>query len=772
MGNVNRPSQRGGSSGVLGPSTSTGRTRDRGNGAVDKLLYMLSQGCILHKVKSGGLLYPRTYYLDTENMVLRYSGSEKRLRKKRISWPISKIREVREGEKDYSKRLDPYDRGRCLAIVFGTNHEVLYLMCDSYQLRDDWIKGLRFALHMDQYMDQKQQTDRWIKEAFQMADKNNDGSLDFEEILKLLKQLNADMDKKYVQELFNKADTTKTRGKPVLDAEEFVKFYHMLTERPEIDEIFMKYDDGKGFWTFTDLCKFFYHEQKLDLTEDQSKELIAAFEPQKQLQLEDHLSPIGFRTLLASHDQQLFNPVHRRVYQDMTQPIINYYISSSHNTYLTEDQLRGPSRVEAYITALARGCRCVELDCWDGPDDEPIIYHGYTLTSKILFRDVLSAIKDYAFQSSPLNPNNRYPVILSIENHCSVRQQTVMATYIKSIFGDLLYAPEEPPNRIPSPHDLMGKIIIKSEKFCPVNSGKKLPRGHSSGDDGEVSDEDEAADVASNNVVKPSNSNTDHKIKLSPEFSDCVGFKAVSFKGIEESINSNGLFVSLGESKALKLIENNRAGVIKMNQHMLVRTYPAGSRTDSSNYNPLPMWNAGCQVVALNFQTASEPMQLLQAKFMDNGGCGYLLKPGFLLPDDRSTCPPTSRKRLNITIISGYQFPKPNDSKKGEIIDPFIKIEIHGVKDDTQQCKTSVKTNNGFNPRWDEDVSFVLSQPDLAVVRFVVYDQDRYVDDFIGYFALPFHSIQEGYRQCSLLTKRGDKIPQALVLFKVEISEA
>ena len=50
----------------------------------------------------------------------------------------------------------------------------------------------------------------------------------------------------------------------------------------------------------------------------------------------------------------------------------------------------------------------------------------------------------------------------------------------------------------------------------------------------------------------------------------------------------------------------------------------------------------------------------------------------------------------------------------------------------------------GFNPRWDEDVSFVLSRPDLAVVRFVVYDQDRYVDDFIGYFALPFHSIQEG----------------------------
>lgn len=404
----------------------------------------------------------------------------------------------------------------------------------------------------------------------------------------------------------------------------------------------------------------------------------------------------------------------------------------------------------------------MELDCWDGPDEEPVIYHGYTLTSKIFFRDVLSAIKDYAFQSSPQNPNSRYPVILSIENHCSVKQQTVMATYIRSIFGDLLYAPEETPNRIPSPHDLMGKIVIK---------GKKLSGNLSNTDDGEVSDEDEAADV-SNESVKPPKKDSGHKIKLSPEFSACVGFKAVGFKGVEESINSKGIFVSLGENKALKLIDNDRDGVIKLNQHMLVRTYPAGSRTDSSNYNPVPMWNTGCQVVALNFQTNSEPMQLLQGKFMDNGGCGYLLKPGFLLSDNRSASPQTSRKRLSITIVSGYQIPKPNDSKKGEIIDPFIKIEVHGVKEDTQQCKTSVKENNGFNPRWDEHVSFVISQPDHAIIRFVVYDHDRYVDDFIGYFALPFRSIQEGYRHFSLLNKHGDKIPQALILLKVEIKEA
>ena len=37
------------------------------------------------------------------------------------------------------------------------------------------------------------------------------------------------------------------------------------------------------------------------------------------------------------------------------------------------------------------------VDCWDGPDGEPIVHHGYTLTSKILFKDVIETVNKYAF---------------------------------------------------------------------------------------------------------------------------------------------------------------------------------------------------------------------------------------------------------------------------------------------------------------------------------------------------------------------------------------
>ena len=135
----------------------------------------------------------------------------------------------------------------------------------------------------------------------------------------------------------------------------------------------------------------------------------------------DSISLLGFTHFMLSQEASRPLRVTKKgaitTTHSMTQPLSNYFIASSHNTYLTGHQFNGESSVNMYALVLASGCRCVELDCWDGEEDDPIIYHGHTFTSKIKFKDVVQTIAEHAFIASP------YPLILSLENHCSIPQQ-------------------------------------------------------------------------------------------------------------------------------------------------------------------------------------------------------------------------------------------------------------------------------------------------------------------------------------------------------------
>eukprot|EP01134_Creolimax_fragrantissima_P006680 CFRG6680T1 len=207
-----------------------------------------------------------------------------------------------------------------------------------------------------------------------------------------------------------------------------------------------------------------------------AKEIIETHEPHLRNRQLGRLGAKGMVSYLQSSENDIVESDHMVVFQDMTQPLPHYWHNTSHNTYLTSHQFKGLSSVDMYSKVLLSGCRCVELDCWDGDNGEPIIYHGYTLVTKILFEDVIKTIREYSFLCSP------YPVVLSIENHCSVAQQKRMAAIMRNILGSYLlddyFHGYKSFKALPSPAHLMYKILVKAKKPISFTQNDNVTTKH------------------------------------------------------------------------------------------------------------------------------------------------------------------------------------------------------------------------------------------------------------------------------------------------------
>jgi hypothetical protein len=78
-----------------------------------------------------------------------------------------------------------------------------------------------------------------------------------------------------------------------------------------------------------------------------------AFEERKTGEAEDEKAFNGFLSRLTARESSEPLPLPL----DASHQISHYFISSSHNTYLTGNQLWSKSSTDAYKTVLKRGCR-------------------------------------------------------------------------------------------------------------------------------------------------------------------------------------------------------------------------------------------------------------------------------------------------------------------------------------------------------------------------------------------------------------------------------
>uniref|UniRef100_A0A8C6PBS1 Phosphoinositide phospholipase C n=1 Tax=Nothobranchius furzeri TaxID=105023 RepID=A0A8C6PBS1_NOTFU len=736
----------------------------------DPHVKLMMEGSTLRKVKSRFWKKQRHFRLLEDGLTIWYKSGW--AGKGHSKFSVSDLEAVREGHQSevLLSIAEEFPAELCFTLVFHGRQGNLDLVAETPDEAQAWIQGVRKLIHKAQNMDEQGRQDQWVRDWFLKADKNKDGKMNFKEVKKLLKMMNVDMNEDHALCLFTMADKSETG---YLEIEQFVHFYKILTQRDEVWKVFQDYSGDGEILTLEELeCFLRVEQQEGQHSSHRAEELIQRYEPLESAVNQSAMTMDGFQAYLCSLDGSIFKPELLELHQDMTQPLSHYFISSSHNTYLLENQLTGLSSLEGYIQALKRGCRCVEVDSWDGDDGEPVVYHGHTLTKKILFKDVILTLRDYAFKVS------EFPVIVSLENHCCLEQQTVMANHLRQILGDmLLTAPLDGqiPERLPSPQQLRGKILLKAKKSGGLETRLDETLAY------EASDEEELwflMLVHTNLISRPVLS---QKSKLSRELSDLVVYcKNVRFQGFEQARSNATCYEisSFSESKAKRLSKEAGAEFVRYNSQQLSRTYPSGMRTDSSNYNPQDMWSTGCQIVALNFQTAGLEMDLNDGFFRQNGSCGLILKPDFMRdansrfsPEKPEERPGYKPLRLSIQVISGQQLPKVN-MKEGSIVDPLVRVEIFGVPIDQVKAETSHINNNGFNPVWNQTLNFIIHVPELALVRFVVEDFDMTTkNDFIGQFTLPFTCIQPGYRHIHLLSKDGTPIPPSSLFVNVSISE-
>ena len=634
------------------------------------------------------------------------------------------------------------------------------------------------------------------KEIFILIDANKDGKITKEEVIEYFKKNTgghqyADYYNKY-------ATLTSKENKKVLSPNDLINFFKEV-EKEELNEYesfeliinfkenLLEEDKKKLLKKISDLPKEndkIINPEKIDeIFDEYNKKEKESNQIQPYMKIREFSYMLNSDSLLVYDKDKILADV------PTDRPLCDYLINSTHNTYLTGHQLHGKSSSIMYSFAMFDGYRLVELDCYDGINQDILITHGYTLVTKLHLKDILKELKQSAFLDSP------FPVILSIENHCDKVHQTYMAQYCKEILIDLYTFPVNPiPEYLPTLNELKRKFILKtSGKRVPSENilqpikrrepnkffnlllknikknqlVKKLYLKDDKSDEKINLFFNNGSLIYSNPLQNPNQKINEEeydesKIETVENLELARGLHGTkfSYEKLDELKLQPWEFVTL---KSTKLIEYSkdpvkRKKIIELNTHCMMKAYPQSF--DSSNYDCIKCWLQGCQCAALNIQALDDDFTLFdKVFFMQNKNQGFVLKPSKLLIDSLKfedyekpyyTLELTIFSLTNLVrLIDATNKFNENDDEIAK--DGSLKFEIYtlGSHKEDKNPKYTFLCNGGviFTQITDnKTVNFDVYEPDLGglMIKF-------FMDDVMfARSCIPFTMIKEGFRKIPL----------------------
>ena len=629
------------------------------------------------------------------------------------------IRDVRVGAsaRSYRQSLQISDEheARWISIIYQNDraYKAVHMIALSDESLARWRDTLLRVLAQWQALVSGRVTASRAQCEWLHASWDLDRALDERSLMQLCERMGLQISRPELRALFVEADKER-RG--TLHFEAFQQFVAALKRRPDLEEVYHRLQ-SHGQLTLATFMAFVRLEQgEWASTDEHIAHIFQRFHVD---------TPDGFCAYMTSRQHGAYHAAYSEPTLDA--PLSSYFISSSHNTYLEGGQWKGDSTVEGYVRALLRGARCVELDCWDGPSGQPQVTHGHTLTSRVPLDDVVAAIAQYAFVSSP------YPLILSLEVHNDLAQQEVLASILRTQLGDMLVtAPleDDVPGMLPSPEQLRYRILVKCKNYEWIHSQAPNEEDESMGSSENADWDSDSLLEQARHLVRLARPKRSGKVvrPLSGELVRLLVYTiGVPCRGLnkKEHYAVEHMF-SLSERSAARLMRQSYMDLVKHNLTHLTRVYPSMTKlsrlTSSANFRPVDMWASGCQLVALNWQTHDQGMAQNLAMFANS--VGYVRKPDALrlrshVKNDGTLC-----VSCVLTIVSAQQLP--NVRAMDEALCPFatvaldvphewgrdaVRLSVPLDASPVRQVRTPTIRSNGLIPLFQTPVGIEIRMP-------------------------------------------------------------